>query len=102
MPVRHTKSCRWRSERRLLHLKPRRGGPALAQGNALGSAVQISPSPERASQSQTAILGLLRPFRAWIRFAMQTQGVALGQNWGAPPKSGLPDFGTIDVEIGNS
>jgi hypothetical protein len=33
---------------------------------------------------------------------MQTQGVALGWSWGAPPKSGLPDFGEIDVEIGNS
>jgi antitoxin ParD1/3/4 len=29
------------SSGRLLHLKPRRGGPTLAQGNALGNAVQI-------------------------------------------------------------
>ena len=59
MPVRHAKSCRWRSQRRILHLKPRRGGPTLAQGNALGNAVQISPSPERAFQFQTAILGCI-------------------------------------------
>jgi hypothetical protein len=64
MPLSHTKSCRCRSERRLLHLKPRRGGSTLAQGNALGNGVQISPSPERAFQSQSAIAGCIgAPFQ---------------------------------------
>jgi hypothetical protein len=55
--------------RSILHLKPRRGGSTLAQGNAMGNTVQISPSPERASQSQSAIAGRISaPFQGLASF----------------------------------
>jgi hypothetical protein len=78
-----TKSCPWRSERRLLHLKPRRGVPTLAQGNALGNWFQISPSPERASQSQTAIAGRIRsPFQGLDSFCDANPGRCPGLKLG--------------------
>ena len=47
-----------------------------AQGNALGKATVIIPSPERAAQSPwySSVL----PFQGKCRVARQTQGVALG------------------------
>src|ERR1700693_153147 len=76
-----TTSCRWRSERRILHLKPRRGGSTLAQGNALGNAVQISPSPERAFQSQSAIAGYISaPFQGLDSFCDANPGRLLRDN----------------------
>jgi len=47
-----------------------------AQGNALGKATGMIPSPERASQNPwySSVL----PFQGKCRMARQTQGVALG------------------------
>jgi hypothetical protein len=46
-----------------------KGRTNFSQGNALGNAVQISPSPERASQSQAAIAGCIgAPFQGLESF----------------------------------
>jgi len=47
-----------------------------AQGNALGKATVMIPSPERASQNPWCSVVL--PFQGKGRVARQTQGVALG------------------------
>ena len=90
MPVSHTKLRRCRSERRLLRLKPRRGGLTLAQGNALGNAVQIPLSPERAFQCQSAIAGSISaPFQGLDSVCDVNPGRCPGLELGRATEVGL-------------
>jgi hypothetical protein len=68
-----------RGETRSNFSKPRRGDPTLAQGNALGHGTPFQQALKGRSNPDPRLRhALARPFRAFIRLPIQSQGVAPG------------------------
>ncbi len=66
-------------------LQAPKGRSNSSPGQRPGTRDPIPESPEGAFQSQSAVAACVaRPFRAFLRLAIQSQGVALGSSWVAP------------------